>query len=225
MWEKVVLNLLSNAFKFTCEGEIARRASRRGGRASSSTVARHRHRHPRGTSCRTLFERFHRVEGARGRTHEGTGIGLALVQELVAAARRHGRGRERARARAARSPSRSRSGRRTCPPSGWSRTRAADVDRRSRRRAVRRGGAALAAAGDEADAEPVAARTPARSRPGRPRRRRTRPRVLLADDNADMRDYVRRLLAGRYDVERRAATARRRWRRRAASRPIWCSPT
>ena len=30
-----------------------------------------------------LFERFHRVEGARGRTHEGTGIGLALVQELV----------------------------------------------------------------------------------------------------------------------------------------------
>ena len=30
-----------------------------------------------------LFERFHRIEGARGRTHEGTGIGLALVQELV----------------------------------------------------------------------------------------------------------------------------------------------
>jgi signal transduction histidine kinase len=30
-----------------------------------------------------LFERFHRVEGARGRTYEGTGIGLALIQELV----------------------------------------------------------------------------------------------------------------------------------------------
>jgi hypothetical protein len=30
-----------------------------------------------------LFERFHRVENTRGRTHEGTGIGLALVQELV----------------------------------------------------------------------------------------------------------------------------------------------
>ena len=30
-----------------------------------------------------MFERFHRVEGQRGRTHEGTGIGLALVQELV----------------------------------------------------------------------------------------------------------------------------------------------
>ena len=30
-----------------------------------------------------LFERFHRVEGTPGRTHEGSGIGLALVQELV----------------------------------------------------------------------------------------------------------------------------------------------
>ncbi len=30
-----------------------------------------------------LFERFHRVEGTVGRTQEGSGIGLALVQELV----------------------------------------------------------------------------------------------------------------------------------------------
>jgi hypothetical protein len=30
-----------------------------------------------------LFGRFHRVPNARGRTHEGSGIGLALVQELV----------------------------------------------------------------------------------------------------------------------------------------------
>ena len=30
-----------------------------------------------------MFERFHRVEDSRGRTYEGTGIGLALVQELV----------------------------------------------------------------------------------------------------------------------------------------------
>jgi CheY-like chemotaxis protein len=30
-----------------------------------------------------MFERFHRIERSRGRTHEGTGIGLAPVQELV----------------------------------------------------------------------------------------------------------------------------------------------
>src|SRR5690349_4695661 len=30
-----------------------------------------------------LFERFHRVEGQRSRSHEGSGFGLALVQELV----------------------------------------------------------------------------------------------------------------------------------------------
>ena len=32
-----------------------------------------------------VFERFHRVEGSRGRSFEGTGIGLALVSELVKA--------------------------------------------------------------------------------------------------------------------------------------------
>ena len=30
-----------------------------------------------------LFERFHRVKGARGRSYEGSGIGLALIRELV----------------------------------------------------------------------------------------------------------------------------------------------
>jgi signal transduction histidine kinase len=35
------------------------------------------------TELPRLFERFHRVKGAKSRTHEGTGIGLALVQELV----------------------------------------------------------------------------------------------------------------------------------------------
>src|SRR5262249_50711995 len=30
-----------------------------------------------------IFDRFHRIENTRSRTHEGSGIGLALVQELV----------------------------------------------------------------------------------------------------------------------------------------------
>src|SRR6185437_370911 len=81
MWEKIVLNLLSNAFKFTFEGEIAVRVRQRDGGAVLSVrdtgIGIPEHEMPR------LFDRFHRVEGARGRTHEGTGIGLALVQELV----------------------------------------------------------------------------------------------------------------------------------------------
>ncbi|HEV3193522.1 MAG TPA: histidine kinase dimerization/phospho-acceptor domain-containing protein, partial [Polyangiaceae bacterium] len=80
-WEKIVLNLLSNAFKFTFEGEIAVRL--RGDRdrvellVSDTGTGIPEHELPR------IFDRFHRVEGARGRSFEGTGIGLALVRELV----------------------------------------------------------------------------------------------------------------------------------------------
>lgn len=81
MWEKIVLNLLSNAFKFTLEGEITVRL-RHDGESVQLLI------------CDTgvgvdpavvprLFERFFRVEGSLGRTHEGSGIGLSLVQELV----------------------------------------------------------------------------------------------------------------------------------------------
>ncbi len=81
LWEKIVFNLLSNALKFTlrggiaieleCEGEVARLT------VSDTGVGVPAHEVPR------LFERFHRVEGAEARTHEGTGIGLALVKDLV----------------------------------------------------------------------------------------------------------------------------------------------
>lgn len=81
MWEKIVLNFLSNAFKFTFEGEI-------------SVILRDRQDHielevkDTGTGIAAaelpyIFERFHRVQGARGRSYEGSGIGLSLVQELV----------------------------------------------------------------------------------------------------------------------------------------------
>ena len=81
MWEKVVLNLLSNAFKFTFEGRIAVSLRQVDGAAELRVQ-------DTGTGIPAadiplMFERFHRVENARGRTHEGSGIGLALVQELV----------------------------------------------------------------------------------------------------------------------------------------------
>ncbi len=81
MWEKMVLNLLSNAFKFTLSGGISV----------------HLHALENSTELEVLdtgigipidelphlFTRFHRVPNAKGRTQEGSGIGLALVKELV----------------------------------------------------------------------------------------------------------------------------------------------
>ena len=81
MWEKVVLNLLSNALKFTFDGAISVRVGREGSDAvvtiSDTGIGVAAEEMPR------LFERFHRIESARARSNEGSGIGLALVQELV----------------------------------------------------------------------------------------------------------------------------------------------
>ncbi len=81
MWEKIVLNLLSNALKFTFEGTI--RVSLRASddhvelEVSDTGVGIAPDQLPR------VFDRFHRIEGVRSRTHEGSGIGLALARDLV----------------------------------------------------------------------------------------------------------------------------------------------
>ena len=81
MWERVVLNLLSNALKFTLEGEIAVRVAEADGNAlltvsdTGSGIA--------DDELPRVFDRFYRTRQAAGRTHEGAGIGLALVKELV----------------------------------------------------------------------------------------------------------------------------------------------
>ncbi|MBP8232499.1 MAG: response regulator [Rhizorhabdus sp.] len=81
MWEKIVLNLLSNAFKYTLAGRISVEIRSEGDMAvvvvADSGVGIAADEIPR------LFDRFHRIEGQPGRTQEGTGIGLALVKELV----------------------------------------------------------------------------------------------------------------------------------------------
>lgn len=84
MWERVVLNLLSNAFKFTLRGQVTVRLREDDGEARRAVleVADTGAGIPADELPR-LFERFHRVAGAEGRTQEGSGIGLALVQELV----------------------------------------------------------------------------------------------------------------------------------------------
>ncbi len=81
MWEKIVLNLISNAFKYTHDGRIEV-AIEEGPDHVVLTVKDTGIGIPE-HELGQVFERFHRVKGARGRTEEGTGIGLSLVQELV----------------------------------------------------------------------------------------------------------------------------------------------
>ncbi len=81
MWEKVVLNLISNALKSTFDGSIRVAVSVEGD-CARLTVSDTGTGIP-GDQLERLFERFRRVEGARRRSHEGSGIGLALVKELV----------------------------------------------------------------------------------------------------------------------------------------------
>lgn len=85
MWEKIVLNLLSNAFKYTLSGSISL-SLRSSGEYAELRISDTGSGIPE-EQLEKIFERFHRVPGARGRTNEGTGIGLALTQEL---ARLHG---------------------------------------------------------------------------------------------------------------------------------------
>lgn len=81
MWEKVVLNLLSNAVKYTFDGEIRVRTTVDGEHAvvtvADTGIGIDADELPR------LFERFHRIPSVRARSNEGSGIGLALVRELV----------------------------------------------------------------------------------------------------------------------------------------------
>ncbi|MCP6762314.1 MAG: ATP-binding protein [Fischerella sp. CENA71] len=82
MWEKIVLNLLSNAFKFTFEGEIIVRLYLSDDTHVTLQVK------DTGTGIPSeelphLFERFYHMPRTQARTHEGSGIGLALVQELI----------------------------------------------------------------------------------------------------------------------------------------------
>lgn len=81
MWEKIILNLLSNAFKFTFAGHISVSLVREDGAVAliveDTGIGIPAAELPR------IFERFHRADAQRGRSHEGTGIGLALVESLV----------------------------------------------------------------------------------------------------------------------------------------------
>ncbi len=185
MWEKIVLNLVSNAFKYTLKGQI---------RVSLKIV---------GTSVELsvadtgmgigeqdlpkIFERFHRTETAVGRTYEGTGIGLALVRELV---NLHG-GSIRAESKLGQGSTFVLS-----IPLGSAHL---PQDRISTRRSSVRPSDGRSGGFIE-EAQRWLPDSIADAPPQRHATDSKRKRVLVADDNADMRDYVRRLLEQRYDV-------------------------
>ena len=186
MWEKVVLNLISNAFKFTLEGGIAVTLTREDDRA----VLRVR---DTGTGIPAgelphLFERFHRVRGARGRSIEGTGIGLAMVQELV---RLHGGtvGVESEPNRGSTFTVSLRVGTAHLPADRLRPARTHDSEERRRRVVEALPGGPAEGLGldlpERVATEPAA----------------DRARILLAEDNPDMRGYLRRVLSESYDVE------------------------
>ena len=187
MWEKIVLNLLSNAFKFTFEGSISVRLSRAGGFielavADTGTGIPEREL-PR------LFERFHRVEGARSRSHEGSGIGLALVHELVRM--HHGD-----------IVATSRLGEGTTFVVRIPRGAEHVPEGRVERPETKAPGAPLAASAFVAEAARWISSTSDRP-PVQASRlpEAVRKRIVVADDNADMRDYVSRLLGEQWNVE------------------------
>jgi signal transduction histidine kinase/DNA-binding response OmpR family regulator len=189
MWEKIVLNLLSNAFKFTFEGEIAVRLRSVGGQAELSVrdsgVGIPPHELPR------LFERFHRIEGQKSRTYEGSGIGLALVQELV---KLHN-GTIHADSVASRGTSFT-----VTIPFGRShlpRDRI-ETERKPASTSVRAASYVEEALGSSPDVpDEISSKSATETVPGL----HDRAKILLADDNADMRAYVRRLLEAHCDVQ------------------------
>ena len=203
MWEKIVLNLLSNALKFTFKGKVSLEL-----KASSTAVQLSvkdtgtgipEHELPQ------LFERFHRVEGARGRTYEGTGIGLALVNELT---KLHG-GSVTVQSKPGVGSTFT-----VSIPRGKSHLPADRVEavRPQASTAVRVDSYVEEAlrwlpqesAGEITDGSAIGkirslSTGPEQVEPASEVKGK-RELIVLADDNADMRDYVRRLLSERYRV-------------------------
>jgi signal transduction histidine kinase/DNA-binding response OmpR family regulator len=197
MWEKIVLNLLSNAFKFTLHGSIVVRLRNDAGHAvfevTDTGVGIPEGQIPH------LFDRFHQVEGIVGRSQEGSGIGLALVKDLV---KLHGASLEVS----------SRVGEgttfRVLIPLG--------IRHLPSERIVPAQTTHALSAGSEAFVQealswiPYATESPARlaslseasiSVADRGSADAPSARILLADDNADMRAYVHGLLSPAYTVE------------------------
>jgi signal transduction histidine kinase/FixJ family two-component response regulator len=197
MWEKIVLNLISNAFKFTLNGRIEVRLRQSNGQAelvvSDTGVGIAADQMPR------LFERFHRVEGVNGRSQEGSGIGLALVRELV---RLHG-GEISAASELDKGTSFV-----VTIPLGAAHVKGKLASSTLLNSTALRAGHFVeealrwlpnAAPADEKMHNLLGESELEWTRSDR--KNSERPRIVLADDNADTRQYLQRILSERYEVE------------------------
>ncbi len=177
MWEKIVLNLVSNAVKYTFVGSIDVSLRDEAGqvvlRVADTGVGIPADELPH------VFERFHRGSDSRARSREGTGLGLALAAELVelhggavTVSSEPGVGSTFTVTLPYGEPDAA-----ACGPVGLSETATA---------------AALVPWDDEPAWDAVPATAPADAG--------DRTTVLVVDDNADMRAYLTRLLAPYHDV-------------------------
>jgi signal transduction histidine kinase/DNA-binding response OmpR family regulator len=188
MWEKVVLNLISNAFKFTFAGTIRVSLAWRNTHVelavADTGVGIPSEEVPR------VFERFHRVERTRGRTYEGSGIGLSLVRELVAM---HG-GKVTVDSVVGQGTTFT-----VSLPTGASHLPPERVH--AARTSVSTGVGATPYVHEALRWLPAPPVSHAPARDGAALRERDEARVLVADDNADMREYISRLLGERWTID------------------------
>ncbi len=196
MWEKIVMNLLSNALKFTFEGSIGLSLTEQG--EEIELLVRDTGTGIPESELPRLFKRFHRVSQARSRTHEGSGIGLALVQELC---KLHGGGVsvtstvDRGTTFTVRLPLRhdtqSDAAQATLTPA-TSLGVGAYIEEAARWSPHARDGARRLP--NAASSDPSSRESPLRAST-------SDVRILVADDNADMREYLSSLLSPRFAVE------------------------
>jgi signal transduction histidine kinase len=183
LWEKIVMNLLANAIKFTLEGKIEVRLRLVGERVqlvvSDTGLGIPKEELPH------LFERFHRIRQPRARSEEGTGIGLSLVRELV---RMHG-GEIRVESVVGKGSTFTIEIPRGSAhlPQDRVGERQPEVPRRERAFFAEGARRIIVDQARQPQPSPIAGK-------------RARPLVLVAEDNTDMREYLERILARRYDV-------------------------
>lgn len=184
MWEMIILNLVSNAYKYSKEGHIEVAVRKVGKEARISVtdtgvgIAE--------DQLEKIFNRFHRIGDVTGRSQEGTGIGLAMVKELV---KLH-RGSITVSSRLGEGSSFTISlplGKMHLPADRI-------VSNPPKKLTVRHADPFITEATNWLPDEEHTIDSSGRHAAS------VRYKVLLADDNADMRDYVSRLLSEHYNV-------------------------